>query len=39
MDRIMCHNEVSACGLKYLKAAKPVLLMQKGKDTHPHPHP
>jgi hypothetical protein len=30
-------NEVCTSGSKCLKAAEPVLLMLKGKDTHPHP--
>lgn len=30
-DRTLCHNEVCTIGLKYLKAAGPVLLMQAGK--------
>jgi hypothetical protein len=36
-DRTVCHNEVCTSGSKCLKAAEPVLLMQTGKDAHPHP--
>jgi hypothetical protein len=35
LDRTVCHDEVCTSGLKCLKAAEPVLLMQTG-DTHPH---
>jgi hypothetical protein len=37
MDKTVCHNEVRKGGSKFLKAAEPVLLMQTGEDTHPHP--
>jgi hypothetical protein len=35
MNRTVYNNEVCMSGLKCLKAAKPVLLMQTGKDVHP----
>jgi hypothetical protein len=38
MDRTVCHNEVCTSGLKCSIAAERMLLMQTGKDTHPHPH-
>jgi hypothetical protein len=37
MDRTVCHNEVFTSELKCLKAVEPLLLMQTGKDAHPHP--
>jgi hypothetical protein len=36
-DRTVWHNELCTSGSKCLKAAEPVLLMQTGKDVHPHP--
>jgi hypothetical protein len=37
MDRTVCYSEVCISGSKCLKTAEPVLLMQTGKNAHPHP--